>query len=119
MACWWVNILGSSGTVPSPFDQLIGAVQIADAIGGAKIVEVLVDGQGVMQDHLLRAIAQGAAPEDLAPVGTQFARENFQQGGFACPILAHHAHQGTEGDLERDPLKHFVAPEGLLNVLDA
>jgi hypothetical protein len=98
-------------------DELVGPPQAGDVVGGAEVVEVLVDGEGVVEDDLLRTVPHRVAAQHGATARAQIARQDTQQGGLAGAVLANDAGERARGDLEADAPQHLVAPVGLVQLL--
>ena len=50
-------------------------MKIRNAIGSAEVVKVLVDGESVVEDDFLRAIADSAATQHIAAARMQYKQE--------------------------------------------
>ncbi len=92
-------------------DERVGAAKITQPIGGAEVVEVLIDSQRLVEHHGLRTVAQVPGNLDISSVGTQLAREDTQQRGLARAVLADDTDERAGPQLETDTAQHVMPTE--------
>src|SRR5690348_13052860 len=95
--------------VPQSIHQLPRTPQVVDAVRCGEVVEVLCDSQRLVEDDLLRAIAQPAVQRDTATIWTQLARQDLEQRGLPSPVFADDANERAGRDTEAHVPKHSVA----------
>src|SRR6185437_6975432 len=71
-------------------DQGLGPAGAADPVRGLEVAHVLVDGERLIHDGRLRAVARPAPDGDAARVRAQVTGQDTQQRRLAGPVLTHH-----------------------------
>src|SRR6185295_9918112 len=71
-------------------DQGLGPAGAADPVRGLEVAHVLVDGERLIQDGRLRAVARPAPDGDTARVRAQVTGQDTQQRRLTGPVLTHH-----------------------------
>ena len=102
--------------VPELADQLVGAVQRGQPVGGGEVAQVLLDGEVVVEHRVLRAVAERPGQGDGAAVGGQGAGQDLQQGGLPGPVLADHRDELARADGQVHAPQHLVPAVGLAHV---
>ena len=86
-------------------------------MGGGEVVQMLLDGEVVVEYRDLRAVAQRSVQLDPPPVRGQGAGEDLQQGRLAGPVLTDHGRQFAGTDAEVDASQHVVPAVGLVHIV--
>ena len=88
----------------------------ADAVGGPEELQMLLDGEGVMEHRVLRTAAQQARPLHHAAVRGEVPGQDAQQGALVGTVLADDAHQLTRVEIQRHPAQDRTVPVALADI---
>src|SRR6266550_3201765 len=86
--------------VAQPLDQGLGPAGAADPVRGLEVAHVLVDGERLIQDGRLRAVARPAPDGDAARVRAQVTGKDAQQRRLTGPVLTGHRDHLPGRDLQ-------------------
>lgn len=114
-----------AGPVPGPggepqfLQEFPGTGGLRQAVGDLEVPQVLGDGEGVVQDHGLRAVADGGGQAHRPPVGAQFTGEDAQQGALARAVLPDHADQPAGRGVQVGPVQDGTRAVAFVDVSEA
>ena len=104
--------LAQHDTEPELLDELVDA-RARDALEAREVAEMLLDGHGVVEAHVLGQVAhvkgRGArrTAEHLEPArsGLEKAEDQLDEGRLACAVVTDEAEKPSRSELEADPVE--------------